>query len=99
MSDFECKIKLDKVPREVRVGTSIKVLAEIEESNKPVRNIIFCVDKYNMRNALKKGDDNIFRLDFPIPTGTERGLYDVSFWAVSEEGEKSVPIKLKITLQ
>ena len=99
MADFTCTIKIEKFPPVVSVGTSIRITAEAVDANKPVRSVIFCVDKYNMRNALKKGEDGKFRLDFPIPTGTAGGLYDVSFWAVSEEGERSTPLKLKVTLK
>jgi len=99
MTDFNCTIKMLNFSKNVSVGTSIKLVAEVVETNKPIRNVIFCVDKFNMRNALKKSDDTHFSLDFPIPPGTAGGNYAVSIWAVSEDGERSEPLKFEVILK
>lgn len=99
MADFICTIKMVNPPKSVSIGTSIKLVAEVVETNKPVRNVIFCVDKFNMRNAFKKTDETHFSLDFPIPAGTPGGSYSLSLWAVSEDGERSTPLKFEALLQ
>jgi hypothetical protein len=99
MADFNCTIKMDRFSTNVSVGSTIKLVAEIVETNKPVRSVIFCVDKFNMRNALRRENETKFKLDFPIPPGTSGGNYSVSIWAVSEDGERSTPLKYEVLLK
>jgi hypothetical protein len=99
MADFPCTLTIADFPPEVKPGAIIKASAHVSGNAAPVRGVVFSVDAYGIRQNFKKEGDNIFSLSFLIPFDAPRGNYQVSVWAVSEEGIKSAAQIYQVTVR